>query len=91
MSVTARGIFDGVGDRAIMKFTGFVSLADRAYQRFDETVYNTVFELDRVKSLLLEADFGKIYFARIRDLMTPLDKPEEEGRVFIVAGRQGVI
>lgn len=60
MSVTARGIFDGVGDRAIMKFTGFVSLADWSYQRFDETVYNTVFELEKVKSLLLEVGWSSI-------------------------------
>jgi hypothetical protein len=91
MLVITRGIYDGVGDRAITRFTGFVSLADRSYQRFDETVYNTVFELEKVKSLLLEVGFGNIYFARIQDLMTPLDKPEEEGRVFIVAVRQGVI
>lgn len=91
MLVITRGIYDGAGDRAITRFTGFVSRADRSYQRFDETVYNTVFELEKVKSLLLEVGFGKIYFARIQDLTTPLDKPEEEGRVFVVAVRQGVI
>lgn len=88
--IITRGIFDGEGDRAIMKFTGFVSLADRAYQRFDETVYNTVFELEKVKSLLLEVGWSSVYFARIQELTTPLDKPEEEGRVFIVAGKQGI-
>lgn len=91
MLIITRGIYDGEGNRAITRFTGFVSLADRSYQRFDETVYNTVFELERVKSLLLKVGFGKIYFARIQDLMTSLDKPEEEGRVFVVAGGQSII
>jgi hypothetical protein len=68
-------------------FSGFLQLPDGLYQRFDETAFNTVFDMEKVKDALLDVGWKNAYFARIQDLKTPLDEPELEGRVFIVASK----
>lgn len=85
--IVTRGFYDGENDKAWMKITGFVKETDGGFERFDETVFNTVFELERVKSALLMIGWKDVYFARIQDLRTPLAEPELEGRVFIVASK----
>jgi SAM-dependent methyltransferase len=82
-----RGIYDGQSDKAWTKISGFLRLPDGLYERFDETAFNTVFEMDRVKGALSEAGWKDAYLARIQDLKTPLDEPENEGRVFVVASK----
>jgi SAM-dependent methyltransferase len=80
-----RGIYDGQGDRAYVRISGFVREADGRYERFEETVYNTVFDLEQVRVSLLDAGWHDVYFARFPDLKTPIEEPEQEGRVFVVA------
>lgn len=82
--IVNRGIYDG-GDRAYAHINGFIREDDGRYSRFEETVYNTVFDLEPVRALLLETGWREPYFARIDALATPLDEPEREGRVFVVA------
>ena len=82
-----RGIYDGHSDKAWTKISGFLRLPDGLYERFDETAFNTVFEMEKVKGVLLDVGWKNAYFARIQDLKTPLDEPEKEGRVFIVANK----
>jgi hypothetical protein len=62
-------------------------LPDGFYERFDETAFNTVFEMAKVKEALLDVGWKNVYFARIQDLKMPLDEPEKEGRVFIVTSK----
>jgi ubiquinone/menaquinone biosynthesis C-methylase UbiE len=83
--IISRGIFDGKSDRAWIKLTGFVRNSSGLYERFEETVYNTVFSLDWVRKVLNDVGWTNVHFARIRDLSTPLAQPEDEGRVFVVA------
>ncbi len=85
--IIIRGIYDGQSDKAWTKISGFLRLPDGLYERFDETAFNTVFEMEKVKGALLDAGWKNAYFARIQDLKTPLDEPEKEGRVFIVASK----
>ncbi len=85
--VITRGIYDGQSSKAWMKISGFLRLPDGLYERFDETAFNTVFEMEKVKEALLDVGWKNPYFARIQDLKTPLDDPEREGRVFIVASK----
>jgi SAM-dependent methyltransferase len=85
--VITRGIFDGQGDRAWTKISGFIHTGDKLYERFEETAFNTVFELERVENALHEAGWRKVHFARLPDLKTPITEPEKEGRVFIVASK----
>jgi SAM-dependent methyltransferase len=83
--IVSRGIYDGESERAWTKISGFVRLPDGRYERFDETVYNTVFAIADVLRVLREAGFAGAYAARLADLGTPLAEPEQEGRVFLVA------
>ena len=87
MLIITRGIYDGQGDRAWTRITGFVKREGGSFERFDETAFNTVFKLSRVKEELHRAGWSNVYFARVRDLATPLEEPEQEGRVFIVASK----
>jgi len=64
-----------------LRWAGF---ARRGLPRILE-FYNTVFELQAVRQALLETGWRGVHFARLQDLATPLDDPEQEGRVFIVA------
>ncbi len=84
--VVNRGIYDG-GEKGYTRVNGFVRDDDGRYTRFEETVYNTVFDLAAVRDALDEAGWHDAYFARASDLESPLDEPEREGRVFVVAKR----
>ncbi len=81
-----RGIYDG-GERGYTRITGFIREDDGRYTRFEENAYNTVFDLVHVRDLLEDTGWHSVYFARAADLAAPLDEPEREGRVFVVASR----
>ena len=83
--VITRGIYDGHSDRAYTRVSGFVRLEDGRYERFEETVFNTVFEMQAVKRALIEAGWRDIHAATVQDLATPLEAPEAVGRAFFVA------
>jgi len=84
--VVQRSHYDG-GDRAETLLTGFVPEQDGTrYRRFDEAVFNTVFDLVDV-ARLAEQTGWELYFAVLEDLTAPLAEPELEGRVFAVATR----
>lgn len=86
MTLIVHGIYDG-SDKACTRITGFVREPDERYTRFEETIYNTVFPMQTVRDLLLETGWQEVYFAHATSLSTPIDAPEEEGRIFIVASR----
>lgn len=79
-----RGIYDG-GDKAYARINGFIREDDGRYSRFEQVVYNTAFDMAQVHDLLLSTGWQDACFARIDDLAIPLDEPEREGRVFVVA------
>jgi len=85
--IITRGIYDGKSDKAWTRITGFIQASDGLYERFEETAFNSVFDLARVKSILLDIGWKNVYFAQIQDLKTPIMEPEKEGRVFIVASK----
>ena len=85
MTIVNHGIYDVTSDRAWLKVTGFIRNADGLYERFEQIVYNTIFAMSDVKTLLLATGWREVHFARLQDLKTPLTDPEQEGRVFIVA------
>lgn len=86
--VITRGFFKGAHDRASILVTGFTRNPDGSFARFDESVFNTVFDLEAVRTELLGAGFTSAHCARLIDLDTPLDDPESEGRVWVVARKQ---
>jgi len=80
-----RGMYDQHTVKAWTKITGFVQNDDGLYERFDETLYNTVFKMDDVRVWLLEAGFRTVHFAVDGALDQPIEKPEAQKRVFFVA------
>ncbi|MFN2236471.1 MAG: class I SAM-dependent DNA methyltransferase [Anaerolineales bacterium] len=80
-----RGMYDEHTVKAWTKITGFVQDGNGLYERFDETVYNTVFEMISVRVWLLETGFRRVYFAVDGTLNSPVENPEEQKRVFVVA------
>lgn len=80
-----RSIYDEYTVKAWTKITGFVRNESGLYERFDETVYNTVFEMDAVRDLLIDVGFHSAYYAMGSALEVPIDDPEKESKVFIVA------
>jgi SAM-dependent methyltransferase len=87
MLIITRGIYDGQSDKAWTRISGFLKREDGLFERFDETAYNTVFDLIKVKELLHQAGWPNAYFARVQDLETSVEEPEKEGRIFIVASK----
>jgi SAM-dependent methyltransferase len=85
--IITRGIYDGESDRAYTRVSGFIHKANGLYERFDETVFNYVFDLAWVREALLSAGWRDAYCARIDDLATPISEPEREARVFFVANK----
>jgi SAM-dependent methyltransferase len=80
-----RGIYDEGGDRAWVKITGFLRTESGLYERFDETAYNSAFDLTWVRDTLFKTGWQSAYFCRIGDLGMPITEPEAEIRAFIVA------
>jgi SAM-dependent methyltransferase len=83
--IVSRGIYDGANNRATTRISGFVRTPEGLYERFEETAYNTVFDMAAVRQALLDVGWREVYFARSQDLATPVAEPEQERRVFIVA------
>lgn len=82
-----RGMYDEHTVKAWTKITGFVrdDAEDGLFERFDETVYNTVFKMDTVRGWLLETGFQTVHFAIDGELNNPIKNPETQKRVFFVA------
>lgn len=85
MTIVNHGIYAIDSVRAWMKVTGFVRNADGREEAFTHTAYNTIFAMQDVAAALADAGWQDVYFARLDDLATPLEDPEQEGRVFVVA------
>ena len=85
--IVTRGFYDGQGSRAYTKVSGFIRAASGQYDRFEETVYNTAFDLDWVRTALLELGCRSVHFAHVESLDTPIADPEAQSRVFVVAQR----
>jgi SAM-dependent methyltransferase len=83
--IVTRGIYDGQGSRAYTRVSGFIRATNGQYDRFEETVYNTVFDMAWVRDALLQIGWRDVHLARHEALATPIAEPEEEGRVFFVA------
>ena len=80
-----RGLFDDQMERAWTKITGFIRMEEGQYTRFDETVFNTVFEMEAVEEMLEDCGFSGVYFAEGTNLAHPITTPESEVKVFIIA------
>lgn len=80
-----RSVYDEENNVAVVRITGFIQTKDGLYERFDEVVYNIGYDLNEVKEILEAIGFKGVYFARLKDLSSPILEPEKEYRVFVVA------
>jgi len=84
----SRGLFDTTDNRALIKISGFVSDSSGLYERFEQSIFNTVYNLQKVKSLLVEIGWREVRFTTIHDLSASIDDPEnigKENEVFVIA------
>ncbi len=70
---------------ALTALTGFVPTGDGCYERFDEVIANTAFEMSAVRQALLDEGWPAVHAATLADLNAPLAEPEHESRVYFVA------
>jgi SAM-dependent methyltransferase len=83
--IVVRGIYDESEERALIGISGFLRNADGLYERFQETMVNTVFDLEPVREMLLGLGWREVSFRGISNLSQEIANPEQECRVFIVA------
>jgi SAM-dependent methyltransferase len=85
MMLVIRGVFDESAGRGTMYVSGFIPAADGLYERFEETAYNTLFDLQSVKEALQETGFRTVRFANSQNFNALVEDPENENRIFIIA------
>ena len=79
--VEAQGEFDCVRGLAVMQLKGEVE-----GRPFEEKIVNRSYPLTDLSSWLAREGFHDVYFHRMDDLQSPLENPEKENRVVVVAG-----
>lgn len=84
-----RGIYDPGMNRAATRITGFIRKRGTSYERFEEVITNTVFEIAEVTDLLAGTGFEEVMSASPDDWKRPAAEPEALGRVFLLARRPG--
>ena len=88
LTMITRGVYNEHSNKATTKISGFTRTPSGLYERFEQIIFNTVFELESVRSILLRMGWKQVYFASINDLPHPMAEPEKvnkENQVFIVA------
>lgn len=85
LMLVTRALYDEEANKAYMRISGFVMTEAGLYERFEETAFEISFSLADVREALLAAGFRTVHFARLQDLTIPLNEPERETRVYILA------
>ncbi len=85
MMLVNRALYDAASQKAYTRISGFFLSNDGLYERFEETTYETAFDLQAVKEGLFETGFRSVRFSKLQDLSAPIDDPERETRIFILA------
>jgi len=83
--VVTHGLYDTGDTHAVTRLTGFLRGEDGRYERFDERISNTVFEVADVFDRLRAAGWSDPYAARLDSLDDAEPDPEARGRVFVLA------
>jgi SAM-dependent methyltransferase len=81
-----RGIYDPGMGRAYDKITGFMRTDGDRYEKFEQTAYNTAFDMRETGEDLAAAGF-RWYCASQKDLSAAVDEPEDLTRAFFVADK----
>lgn len=87
ITLIRRGIYELGMQRAFTQITGFIRREDNRFEKFNEVFYNTAFALSEVRDALRASGFGSIRIVSLTNLEQPLDNPEKEGRIVVIARR----
>ncbi len=79
--VESQGEFDCVRGTAVMRLKGIVEK-----RPFEEKIVNRSYPLAEMVSWLSREGFRDVHFHRMDNLQLPLENPEKENRVVVVAG-----
>ncbi|MDH5403806.1 MAG: class I SAM-dependent methyltransferase [Candidatus Heimdallarchaeota archaeon] len=71
--------------RAYTQVFGFIKGEGNCYQKFDETMYNTIFSIQDVIALLKGLGWSEVYCTKEDNMELQLENPENYDRVFIIA------
>jgi SAM-dependent methyltransferase len=82
-TIITRGLFDDERGRAWTRITGFIRREDGLYERFEQTAYNLLVELDWVREALLEIGWEEV--ALRGENLEPVEDPKQEKRAFFIA------
>ena len=85
LMLVTRALYDDGTQKAFMRISGFIKARDDLYERFEETTFEIGFDLAAVREALLETGFRKVRFSRLQDLNAPVEEPERESRIYIIA------
>jgi len=85
--IVSRSVYDAGSRRAFTKLSGFVRSQDGRYDRFEELVPETAFDLKEVEHALRATGFVSVAFADGADPQALTEEPEAKTRVFVVAGK----
>jgi SAM-dependent methyltransferase len=83
--ILTSGLYDEQGGRAWTRISGFMRTEGNLYERFEQTAFNTAFDLAAVREALLACGWATVHLAAIHDLEQPLAEPDKAARVFFVA------
>ena len=79
--VEAQGEFDRLRGTAVMRLRGEVE-----GKTFEEKIVNYSYPLVQLDQWLTREGFHDVRFSRMDELLSPLEEPEKENRVVVVAG-----
>jgi SAM-dependent methyltransferase len=85
LMLVTRAIYDDESQKAFMRISGFALAGEDLYERFEETAYEVAFDLQAVREELFTTGFHRAWFAKLQDLGAPIEDPESENRIFILA------
>lgn len=85
LMLIVRALFDESSQKAFTRISGFIKAREDLYERFEETTFEIGFNLDAVREALLETGFRTVRFSRLQDLNEPVEAPERESRIYVIA------
>ena len=83
--VMNRALYDSENDKVYVQYAGFEEAGDGLYERYEESVIHTVFNMADVEAALLEAGFSHVYTSAELKFGIPIPDPERLNRAYFIA------
>ncbi|MBN1231674.1 MAG: class I SAM-dependent methyltransferase [Anaerolineales bacterium] len=83
--VITRGAVDEFNEVGYSQITAFLKEDDGRFTKVEETIYNTIYDLQKVEQALKEVGWKTVKYVLPENFEIEIDEPEEFGRVFLLA------